>query len=77
MSNRAFVAAAPSVSLSVSAQTAKVRAWVDESQTPESEGKLVLWLQSDADVEFFYRSEEGGSPRPATLEMHAMKARSA
>jgi len=59
-------------SLSAPARAAEICAWLVESDRPEQEHLLTLWLQSDAEIDFLYKvmgpgivSEAGESNAPA------------
>jgi len=77
---RAFVTAAFFVFLSTSAQAAKVCAWMVETETPDDERVLVIWLQSDADADVFYQiggrgivtpGNTGNAPNDGTFSLKA------
>ncbi len=77
---RTFVASAFFVFLSVSAHAAKVCAWMVESEAPDDERMLVIWLQSDADLDFFYQiggrgivtpGNTGNAPNHGTFSLKA------
>ncbi|MGD0142655.1 MAG: hypothetical protein ABSC92_05820 [Rhizomicrobium sp.] len=71
------------VALSTSAQAAKVCAWMIETESPDDERMLVLWLQSDSDIDFFYQiggrgivtpGNTGNAPNDGTFSLLARKA---
>ena len=83
MSIKILVASAFFVALSTSAQATKVCAWMVESEAPDDERRLVIWLQSDADIDFFYQiggrgivtsSNTGNAPNDGTFSLSAGKA---
>jgi hypothetical protein len=83
MFKRLFVAAALIAASSVSAQAAKICAWMVETEAPDDERLLVIWLQSDADIDFSYRiggrgivtpGNTGNAPNDGTFSLSAGKA---
>jgi len=83
MFTRIFVAAALIAALPVSAHAAKVCAWMVETGMPDDERMLVIWLQSDADIDIFYQiggrgivtpGNTGNAPSDGTFSLLAGKA---
>lgn len=71
--------------ISASAQAAKVCAWIVETNEADDERKLTMWLQSDAEIDFFYqiggdgivtRSGKGNAPNDGTFSLMPGKANS-
>jgi hypothetical protein len=78
LTTTALIAASP-----VSAHAAKVCAWMIETEEPDDVRTLVIWLQSDADIDFFYKvggrgivmpGNTGNAPNDGTFNLLAGKA---
>lgn len=80
---RTFAMATLFVAFSLSAQAAKVCAWMVESEAPNDERMLVIWLQSDANIDIFYKiggrgivtpGNTGNAPNEGSFSLIAGKA---
>jgi hypothetical protein len=80
MFGRLFAAIFFFCALSASAQAAKLCAWMVESEAPDDERMLVIWLQSDADIDLFYQvggqgivtpGNTGNAPNDGSFSLHA------
>jgi hypothetical protein len=80
---RILVATALIAASTVSANAAKVCAWMVETEAADDERMLVLWLQSDADIDFFYQiggrgivtpGNTGNAPNDGSFQLHAGQA---
>jgi hypothetical protein len=86
MSRKWIAALVLIVLLPMPAQAAQICGWLVESNQPDDERMLDLWLQSDVDVNFLYQiggkgivtsSGTSNSPSSATYNLEAGKAEKA
>jgi hypothetical protein len=80
---RILVATALIAACPVSAHAAKVCAWMVETEEPDDVRMLVIWLQADSDIDFFYQiggrgivtsGNTGNAPNDGTFNLLAGKA---